>query len=74
MNLAIGNRHKDWQQSVMIQSDVQFDRAFSRAKLGPGKDAKAEIDCGCIQRIKFVFEAKAVARRESLATRKQFGE
>jgi len=65
--------HKGGQQTVMIQADVQLDCTFSGTKLGSGKDAKTEIDGGRIQRIKFVFEAETVARREPLATRKQFG-
>ena len=59
---AVGDAGKDREIAVMVQEQMNLDRALGLNVFGPGEQAKAEIDDGGVQTQKLVLEPELVAR------------
>ena len=67
VGLTVGDGDKTGQQTIVIESDMEFDGAFSAAEFGPRKYRQAQIDGRGVQGVELVLEAKAMSRRDALA-------
>ena len=67
VGLAIGNSDEAGQQTLMIESDVEFDSALGAAEFGPGKYRQAQVDGRRVYGVELVLKAKAVPRGDALA-------
>jgi len=51
VHFSIGNADKGGDVAVQVQERVHFDGGFVLAKFGPGKQGKAQVDGGRVQRV-----------------------
>lgn len=68
VGLAIGNSDKAGKQTIVIETNMDLHSTFCASEFRPGKDRKTQVNRGRVQGIKFVAEAKAMLRRQSVTT------
>src|ERR1019366_3185785 len=56
MHFPLGNTDKRGDVAVQVQQRVHFDSGFVLAKLGPGKQRKAQVDGGRVQRVQTLIQ------------------
>ena len=71
--LAPGHVHEDWQVTVGIQTDMQFDGSLFLPEFGPGKGGETKIDHRGIKQVELAFEREAVFGCYQLAPVQQPG-
>jgi hypothetical protein len=59
MHFSIGNADKRGDVAVQVQQRVHFDGGFVLAKFGPGKQRKAQVDGGRVQRVQTLIQLDA---------------
>ena len=62
MFFALGHVREDWQVTVDIQTDMQFDGSLFLPEFGPGKGGKTKIDHRGVKQVQFASEGESVLR------------
>ena len=71
MHAAFGDEGKTGQQPLMIEQQMQLDRAFGAPVVGPVEDTGAEFDQGGVQAQQLVLEAESMRASGFAATAQQ---
>jgi len=71
VHAALGHQGEAGEQSLMIEQQMQFHRAFGAPVVRPVEDAGAEFDEGGVQTQQFVLEAEAMRTGGLAATAQQ---
>src|ERR1035437_7224429 len=56
VHVAFGNADKRGDVAVQVQQRVHFDGGFVLAEFGPGKQRKAQVDGGRVQRVQTLIQ------------------
>ena len=65
MYLALGDETKAWQVPIVVEHQMQLDRPFGAAKLGPVVHRQAQIDDGRVETDQLVLETEFLPAHRS---------